>query len=446
MEYTRAIARYVVDFSLDDAPESLVINVKRLLFDWIGVAIRGSITETGIIITEFVRALGGRPEATVIGSSIKAPSIHAAFANGVMSHSIELDDVDRLALFHFSPPVVSAALAVAEQQGCDGKTFLEGITAGCEIMARLAYAINPSHRDRGFHTTATCGTFGAAVAAGKILGLNQKSMISCLGIAGAQSSGLMEFYGESMQKRINPGFAARNGVTAALLAKMNFTGADTILEGSRGFCKATSDIYSLEKITEGLCSKFSIDIEFKPYACARPIHPAIDCALNIREKHKINIDEIEEIVVKRHPTWADYHLIYYPRSFHEAQLSLPFSVAVALIDGEAFIDQYSEKKITDARVLNLARKVKVIADDTLKETVSASMEIVMRDGAKYEFTVNFPKGSVQNPMTDEDLKRKFISLTSKVLSQERVNEILKKVKIIEGIKNINELSNLLGYY
>src|SRR3954467_6412463 len=162
-------------------------------------------------------------------------------------------------------------------------------------MERTARATNPSLRNRGFHTTPTCGVFGATVAAGKLLKLSKDKLVSALGMAGAQASGLMEMYGPSMQKRFNPGPTARNGVTAARMAQLGFTGADTIFEGERGFLKAFTDESRGEALVEGVRKPYELLIEFKPYSCARPIHNAIDCALDVRSEAGFNAAEARKI-------------------------------------------------------------------------------------------------------------------------------------------------------
>src|SRR3954469_21427726 len=209
------------------------IAVKTLLMDYLGVALAGSQSESGKIARRFAREHGGKRQSRLIGDDSRADITVAAFANAISSHSIELDDIDVLALFHFSPAVYSAALAAAEFAASNGKQLLVALAAGCEMMERASKATNPSLRNRGFHTTPTCGVFGATVAASKALGLSTQKLVSALGLAGAQASGLMEMYGPSMQKRFNPGPAARNGVTAARMAQLGFTGADTIFEGER---------------------------------------------------------------------------------------------------------------------------------------------------------------------------------------------------------------------
>ena len=309
---------------------SSIDDAKTLVLDYLGVAIAGSQTDSGRIGRRFVVETGGQPEATLIGDGRRVPAVHAALANAISSHSVELDDVDVLALFHFSPPVVSAALAVAEREHSSGAEFIAAVAAGCEMMARASAATNPSLRDRGFHTTPTCGVFGATIAAARLLKLDRDATVSALGLAGAQASGLMEMYGPSMQKRFNPGPSARNGVTAALMARLGFTGAATIFDGERSFCRAFSDRFDIAELTKGLGRDFPVFMEFKPYSCARPIHNAIDCALNIRKELAEPLSQVRAITVRRHPAWANYHQNAEPKTYHEAQVSLPYSVAVAL--------------------------------------------------------------------------------------------------------------------
>jgi 2-methylcitrate dehydratase PrpD len=236
--------------------------MKRLLLDYLGVAVAGSQTGSGEVARRFAQCGGGHEEATLIGDGARVPAMQAAFANAISSHSVELDDIDVLALFHFSPPVYSAALATAERAKADGKTLLAALAAGCEMMERVSKAANNSLRNRGYHTTPTCGIFGATIASARLLGLTEAQIVSALGLAGAQAGGLMEMYGPSMQKRFNPGPASRSGVTAALMAQLGFTGAATIFEGERGFLKAFTDSNDPDQLVLGLGQPYPLEIEF----------------------------------------------------------------------------------------------------------------------------------------------------------------------------------------
>jgi 2-methylcitrate dehydratase PrpD len=443
MGETETIARYVADLDYHAVPVKLLNEIKNLLFDYLGVALGGTRTESGRIAAEFSRDLEERKEATIIGFGYHVSAPSAAFSNAILSHSIELDDVDSLAYFHFSPPVFSAALAVAEKKHLSGSALLVALVAGCDLMARLSSAMNPSLRDRGFHTTPTCGVFGAAAASAKLLDLNPEEITSTLGLAGAQASGLMEMYGTSMQKRFNPGPAARAGVVAALLAQRGFTGAETIIEGERGFFKAYADQFDPQKLMDGLGKNFPIFIEYKPYACARPIHNAIDCALTIRREHRIDPKDVVGITMSRHPRWANYHKINRPRTYHEAQVSLPHSVAVSLVDGQAFIEQYSEEKLQDPLVRRLSEMVKIHTMEGLSRDVSCAMEVLLKDGSKFSSRVDYPKGSIQNPMTPQERRDKFRSLASALLSEDQQNMVEERVFELEKTDDISELSQLV---
>ena len=437
------LAHHFQAFDYETLPGPSRHSVKRLLLDYIGVAVSGSQTASGQIARKFAVSTGGHREATLIGGGERVPAVQAAFANAISSHSVELDDIDVLALFHFSPPVYSAALAAAQQKSASGKDLLAALAAGCEMMERLSKAANSSLRNRGFHTTPTCGVFGATIAASRILGLSSDEIVSALGLAGAQAGGLMEMYGPSMQKRFNPGPAARNGVTAAAMAQMGFTGAATIFDGERGFLAAFTDENFPGKLVADLDKPYPLDIEFKPYSCARPIHNAIDCALEIRRKHAPDLARITGIKMARHPDWAHYHQNPAPRTYHEAQVSLPYSVAVGLADGQALFAQYNNARLGEPVLKTLSNLVEFIADETLPRGVSCRMTVEMDSGERYTSQVDYPKGSIQNSMSDQELRVKFDSLVIPVLGAERAARIADTIAQIENCPDIGELMGLL---
>jgi 2-methylcitrate dehydratase PrpD len=443
MGETQTLAQHLVDLKAADIPEAIWEETKILLFDYLGVALGGTRTESGKIVAQFVREQGGKREATVIGFGSRVPPASAAFSNAIISHSIELDDVDSLAYFHFSPPIYSAALAIAEKVHASGKDLVVALVAGCDLMARLSSAMNPAHRDRGFHTTSACGVFGAAAASAKLLRLNKDEMVNTLGLAGAQGSGVMEFYGTSMQKRFNPGPAAKGGVLSALLAKKGFTGAETIIEGERGFLHAYAGQVDRARILDGLGREFPIFIEYKPYSCARPIHNAIDCALDLKRRYHVDPAQVSKITVLRHPRWANYHGINKPRTYHEAQVSLPYAVAVSLVDGKAFLQQYTEEKMKDPLVQKLCQMAEIRSVDGLPRDVSCRIEVVLRDGSQHVSQVDYPKGSIQNPMTAEEKREKFRDLSSGILGKKEQAKVESTVFGIEKLKDVSKLMGLL---
>ncbi len=438
----QSIARHFSALAYESVTEQARIAVKRLLLDYLGVAIAGSQTESGRIACRFAEIQGGAAEATLIGARARVPATLGSFANAISSHSIELDDIDVLALFHFSPPVYSAALSIAERQNAGGKQLLTALAAGCEMMERLSKAANNSLRNRSFHTTPTCGVFGATVAAGSLLGLDQEAMACSLGMAGAQASGLMEMYGPSMQKRFNPGPAARNGVTAAMMAQLGFTGADTIFEGERGFLRAFTDQSDASQLLAGLGAPYQLDIEFKPYSCARPIHNSIDCALEICRRDKPDLKRIKHIEIARHPDWAHYHQNVTPKTYHEAQVSLPYATAVAMVEGRALLEQFTDAKLQDPQLLRLMSLMKISVDASLPRGVSCRMTMTMDDGARLVSQIDYPKGSIQNPMSDAELRGKFESLAAPVLGAARAAQIADRVSDMENCASVRDLMEM----
>jgi 2-methylcitrate dehydratase PrpD len=438
------IATHFAPFDYAALPDATRTAVKRLLLDYLGVALSGSQTGSGEIARRYAKSIGGHEQATLIGDGSRVPAMQAAFANAISSHSVELDDIDVLALFHFSPPVYSAALATAEQVSASGKDLLVALAAGCEMMERVSKAANSSLRNRGYHTTPTCGIFGATIATAKLLGLSEEQIVSALGLAGAQSGGLMEMYGPSMQKRFNPGPASRNGVTAAAMAELGFTGAATIFDGERGFLKAFTDTNQPDQLVAGLDKAYQLDIEFKPYSCARPIHNAIDCALEIRRKHTPDLQRVKHIQMARHPDWALYHQNAHPSTYHEAQVSLPYSVAVALTDGQALFAQYNNARLGEPMLKRLSEMVEITVDPSLPRGVSCRMTLEMTDGARYVSQVDYPKGSIQNPMSDQELRAKFDSLAEPVLGAARAKQVAEMVASIETCTDVGTLMRLLA--
>jgi 2-methylcitrate dehydratase PrpD len=245
-----------------------------------------------------------------------------------------------------------------------------------------------------------------------------------------------------MQKRFNPGPAARNGITAAGMAHFGFTGADTIFEGERGFLKTFTDKSDASALTAGLDKPYQLDIEFKPYSCARPIHNAIDCALEIREKHRPKLDEIKHIAMARHPDWAHYHQNKTPQTYHEAQVSLPYSVAVALKEGQALLKQYTDRKLKDPVLRRLSALVDISVDAALPRGVSCKMTMTMSDGTKHVSQVDYPKGSIQNSMSDEELRTKFDTLAAPVIGDTNANQLADLVADVEQLSDIGKLMRL----
>jgi 2-methylcitrate dehydratase PrpD len=231
-------------------------------------------------------------------------------------------------------------------------------------------------------------------------------------------------------------------VVAASMAKLGFTGADTIFEGERGFLHAFAGRDEAATLVSGLGRPYALEIEFKPYSCARPIHNAIDCALEIRRAHAPALAKIRSIVVRRHPDWSEYHRNPAPRTYHEAQVSLPYSIAIALLEGNALLDQYTDRKLANAAVRRLMGLTRIETDPKLPRGVSCHTTMTMASGEAYVSQVDFPKGSVQNPMSDDELRAKFESLSVPVVGRVRAARIADTVAAIEKCPDVGQLMRL----
>ena len=443
LELTKKIIEFITNISFDGLPKEVISKAKANFLDWLGSAIRASQEAP---IKSLMKVLGPFPHkgSTVIGNGT-APAIYSALINGTMGHLLEIDDVHSASVIHPAAPVMPATLSVAEQRSVNGKELILAIVVGYEIEIRLAEAIMPSHY-KFWHNTATCGSFGATAAAGKILGLSQDEFENAFGITSTQASGLTTAFG-TLSKPLQVGKAAFNGVLAALLAKNGFTGPRNVFDRKGGFIEATSQDYKAEKMTKGLGMVFKItETVYKLHASCAHTHGAIDAVLEMKEEYGIRYDDLEEIVVKTYP--SAFELVgkkYEPKSPEEAKFSLPYCVASALIFTRVGLDEFSKEKIQDDEVVRLAKKVKVFLDPTLIDARLGSAEVVLKtkDGIKFSKKVMIPKGHPENPVSDEELRSKFQSTASPIIKKEGARRILKLVDELDRLDDIHLLTSNL---
>jgi 2-methylcitrate dehydratase PrpD len=441
---TAALAAVLAGRTYSDLPARTAHEAKRLVLDYLGVALAGSRSEPGRLAGAFAIGQAGPAQAHVLGQREAVSAVNAAFANAISAHSLEFDDIDGQALFHSSAPVVSAALAVAEMRHAGGGELLTAVIAGCETLARISDATNPELLKRGFHSTAAIGVFGATAAAEVLLGAGAQEMVNALGLAGAQASGTMEIYGASMVKRFNPGPAARNGVTAALMAHSGFTAEETVLEGARGFGTAFAGVFREKAFLDGLGTTIPTPFEFKRYGSCRPIHSSIDAALELRAAHDLNPARIEAITVYRDPMWESFFTSAHPRSAYEARVSLPYSIALALTSGTALPDQYSAVGHGDETVMALSDRVRIVSDPSLPRTIASRVDITTADGSTVSTEVDYPSGSERSPIGDAELARKFHASVDGLLGAELAAQVTDQVWSIETLTDVTELTRLMA--
>lgn len=445
MSVTRKLAKYVVETTYDDLAKNVVEHIKHCILDWIGVAFAGSTDPASRTIVQLISETGGNEESTVIGESFKTTCINAALANGVTGHAVELDDIHQESVIHPAAPVVPAALAVAERIEANGRDLITAVIMGYETEIRIGLAVMPTHYEH-WHPTGTCGTFGATAAAGKLLKLDEGCMTNALAIAGNDASGLIESFG-TMCKPFNAGRAARDGVTAALLAERGFTGSFSILESKKGYMHATSRRPNLNRLVEGLGEDYeTTNTIFKRHACCGHIHGAIDAVLDLITENSIEHQDIAEITVGIYPIAVDVvGRNYQPKTSAEAKFSLPYCVAAAATHGTVGLDAFTTEQLVNPQLRELMRRVKVHVDPEYSDARlgCAKVTIHTKRGGELTKRVDAPKGYPENPLTASDLEGKFRTLSTLKLTAERVEELLKTINALEKMENVRNLTVLL---
>ena len=359
MEITRQLATYCEELKFKQLPDQVIDRVKYLFLDFLGVACRGSREDSSKSLHRFVKEeSAGMEQGVIIGTKERATSLMAALANGTFAHAIEMDDVNNESSLHPGVVVFSSALAGAEKTRASGKRFMEAAVAGYEVMIRLGKALGPENSYlRGFHPTGTCGAFGAAMAASKLFGLKKETLVHALGIAGSQAAGSMEYLAQgAWTKRFHAGWAALSGLVAAQLAGQRFKGPTTIVEGRFGFLHAYSNKADPKKVLEGMGSDFEIlHTSIKPYACCRYMQPPIDAVIKVMKDHGLKAEEVAKIHLGILRAGAS--LIAEPRedkcrpeSIVDAQFSMPFGAAVAVLYGKAGLKEFQLSKIRSEKV------------------------------------------------------------------------------------------------
>ena len=444
MNETRALAEFVVRTNFKDIPENVRQHAKFCILDWLGASLAGSVEPPAKIIYSIIRELGGKKESTIIGAHVKTSCVNAALANGILGHTVELDDVHELSIIHPAAPVIPTALAVAERCDSGGREMITAVVLGYEAEIRIGMAMNPSHYQY-WHTTGTCGTFGAVVTAGKLLNLDEEEMIQALGIAGTQAAGLIETFG-TMSKSLNPGKAAQSGVLAALLAQKGFTSSKQMLDSKIGYCYAASSEPKLGRITEQLGTRFEIlRTCFKCHASCGHTHGAIDAVQSIVAKYDIKPDTVEEIVVETYPIAVNVvgHRPE-PTTSSDAKFSLHYCLGAALTFGSVGMTEFSKDKLNDPKIREVSRKVVVKAGQEFANALlgSARVTIRVRDGRQLSCKVDVPKGYPDNPITANELKHKFRNLAAVALPKSQVEKIIARLENLDK-KEVGSLAALL---
>src|ERR1044071_8530972 len=449
---TRALAEFVAGCSYKNLPSEVISHIKFCVLDSLGCALFGSTLPWGQIITSFTKELGKGQGALIWVDGSEVPSTNAPLANGTLIHSFEMDDLHRVGVIHPGAETIPAADALTRGNKVNGEEFLTAIVAGYEVGCRVGMTGGAAQLRRGFHPSATSGTFAAGAAAAKVLQLNADQTVHALGIAATQAAGLMAAQHASMVKRMHPGRSAQAGVYGALLAQKGFTGIEDVLEAPYGgFCSTFIDKPNLFHLTDRLGKRFeTLNVGFKPYPCCGSNHTSIDALKKILDEHPdVSAENIAKLRIrttratKLHVGWP-----YEPKSLTTAQMNLPFCVAVLLHDREFFVDQVTAKSIRRQDVLATTKKIDVVEDpqfDALGDggRHGVELDVELRNGTSYSEKVLHAKGSDKHPMSEEEVLRKFDLLASRVISGSRVEKLRDTLLNLEKLDDAREIAKLL---
>ena len=455
MGITTDLARYCAGLGLSELPPEVVSRTKFLVLDLVGNIVRARHdAESTPALLAATRALGLAAGNTgVFADAARYTPAGAAFLNGCLAHSLDFDDTHAAGSLHPGAPVIPAALAAAEMAGASGAELLAAIVAGYEVTCRLALALPAgAHYDRGFHPTATCGVFGAAVAASRVFGLDAARMEDAIGIALSQSAGSLQFLANgAWTKRFQVGWAAMAGLSAATLAREGFSGPSEALEGKLGFLHAYAPSPDPARVTRDLGTVFELmATAVKPYPSCRYGHAGIDAVLALRAAHHLRPEEIESITYGL--SHAGLLLVGVPaekranpQNIVDGQFSGPFVLSCALVTGAMGWDSYRE--LHNPVIRALLPKVQCVHDDAIQaeypRNMSGRITIVAR-GESFTRTVIVPKGEPDNFLTEAELRAKFSGLVESVLGAERTQRLAEAVLALEEAAQAASLVRLSG--
>ena len=442
MEATATLARFIVETASGQIPASMRHEAKRALLNILGCAIGSGRHETVQRAVAALQPCFGSPQATLAGRRERCDSLSAAFVNGIAAHVLDFDDTHPHTI-HPSAPVWPALLAAAESQRVTGRALLDAFVLGAEVELRIGNAVYPSHYEAGFHATGTCGVFGAAAACARLLRLDLQRTSWALGIAATQSAGLREMFGADC-KSLHPGKAARDGLTAALLAAKYFTCSERAIEAPCGFAHVLASARDFNAIGDGLGERWELASNmYKPFACGLVVHAAIDACIQMHDELAPRPEEIEQVRVRVNPIVMELTAKSEPRTGLEGKFSVYHACAIALLRGRGGESEFSDLAVLDAAVIALRRKVEALPDPAVA-MMEAYATIRLNGGRVIEKHVPSALGSTERPMSDRDLENKYRALVDGVLSAEQADALMSACWNAEQFEDAAAISRRIG--
>jgi len=447
----RRLAEFAASLDFDRVPPEVIASARLRTLDVLGIALAASTGDSAPSVRGALDGWSAAGDCTVIGAKRTAAAPLAILANGTLAHSLDFDDTHALSITHASAVVVPVALAVGEAGGLDGRAVLTATVAGLEAITRLGMAVPGAFHARGWHATAACGPFAAALVAGRLEGLDAARLTAALGIAGSFASGLMEYLEDgSWVKRVHPGWAGHAGAVAAALARGGFTGPASVLEGRFGFYHAflraepdAAPFATLGHLWE------TPGIGYKPYPCCHLVHAYLDCALDLRRDHALTADAVAaveclvpagEVPIVCEPRPAKVR----PRTSYDAQFSLAYTVASALIDGRVGLDTFTPERLLDAQRLALAERVTHTIDENsaFPKGFPGWVRVRLNDGRTLEARAPDGRGSLARPLPPDAIVEKFRDNAGRALPAARVAEIERATLALDTLRDVRSLVTL----
>ena len=437
---TQLLAQFVANHPSRGWSDAVDHEAHRTFMNWVGCAVGAAHHETAQAALAAVQALQPAAQATLLGRRERVDIASAALINGISSHTFDFDDTHLKTIIHPAGPVASAALALAEHNGANGRALIDALVLGIDVSCRVGNAMYPDHYDRGWHITGSTGSVGAAAACARLLKLDVGKTAMALGIAASQPIGMREQFG-TMTKPFHPGGAARAGLMAALLAQHGYTASPKALEAPRGMMQTISTKNDWSEITSELGQRFEISFNtYKPFACGIVIHPSIDACAQLRAQG-VKPEQIERIELKVHSLVLELTGKKEPADGLQAKFSVYHGCAAGLSFGRAAEEEFADEIVNRADMVALRRKVVATVDDSIDEA-SADVTAVLTDGRRVHVFVEHAIGSLANPMTDAQLQAKFHGMADEVLGAERCSALITACWGVGAAADVRALARL----
>ena len=435
---TRILADFVAAHPSGGWDDSVDREAQRSFLNWVGCAIGASRHRALEAALAAMTELEPAAQAMILGRSERVDVASAALLNGITSHTFDFDDTHLKTIIHPAGPVASAALALAERHRTTGRELIDAIVLGVDVECRVGNAIYPDHYDRGWHITGSTGMLGAAAASSRMLKLDAGKTAMALGIAASQPIGVREQFG-SMSKAFHIGGAARAGLTAALMARHGFTASMRALEAPRGLLQTYSNKCDWNEISDGLGDRFEISLNtYKPFACGIVIHPSIDGCRQLCEAHRLRADDIEGVDLRVHPLVLELTGKRTPQTGLEAKFSVYHACAAAILFGQAGEGEFSDAVARRADVIALRDRVHATVDAAIDES-AADVTIRCKDGRSLHLKIEHAIGSLQRPLSDAELERKFHGLVDPVLGADRAARLVDLCRTLADATDVEPL-------